>query len=113
MAIIAWLGSVVLRREAVGFGDITLMATIGAVVGPPWALVVIPGGAVFTLCWVVVQRAWGHLRFSVPSSEGARLRARSGTSDAAELDPEAIPFAPGLVSAAILLAVWWRLIGAG
>jgi leader peptidase (prepilin peptidase)/N-methyltransferase len=46
LAIAGWLGEVALKREAMGFGDVTLMAVIGAAVGPGRALLVVFVGAV-------------------------------------------------------------------
>jgi leader peptidase (prepilin peptidase)/N-methyltransferase len=45
IAIVGWLGEVVTRREAMGLGDVTLMAFVGAAVGPTRALVTIFLGA--------------------------------------------------------------------
>lgn len=45
IAIAGWLGEVALKREAMGFGDVTLMAVIGAAVGPQRALLTIFIGA--------------------------------------------------------------------
>lgn len=45
IAIIGWLGEVILRKEAMGFGDITLMAVVGAALGPARSLLVIFLGA--------------------------------------------------------------------
>jgi leader peptidase (prepilin peptidase)/N-methyltransferase len=39
--IIGWLGEVVLKKEAMGFGDETLMAVVGAALGPARSLLVI------------------------------------------------------------------------
>ncbi len=41
IAIVAWLGEVWLKRPAMGFGDVTLMAVVGAAVGPARALLTI------------------------------------------------------------------------
>jgi leader peptidase (prepilin peptidase)/N-methyltransferase len=41
IAIAGWLGEVALGREAMGFGDVTLMAVVGAAVGPNRALLTI------------------------------------------------------------------------
>lgn len=41
IAIVAWLGEVALRKEAMGQGDITLMAFVGAMVGPERSLLTI------------------------------------------------------------------------
>jgi leader peptidase (prepilin peptidase)/N-methyltransferase len=45
IAIAGWLGEVALKREAMGFGDVTLMAVIGAAIGPQRALLTIFIGA--------------------------------------------------------------------
>jgi leader peptidase (prepilin peptidase)/N-methyltransferase len=41
ISIVGWLGEVWLKRPAMGFGDVTLMAVIGAAVGPVRALLTI------------------------------------------------------------------------
>jgi leader peptidase (prepilin peptidase)/N-methyltransferase len=47
IAIVGWLGEVWLKRPAMGFGDVTLMAVVGAAVGPERALLTIFIAAVF------------------------------------------------------------------
>jgi leader peptidase (prepilin peptidase) / N-methyltransferase len=46
ISIVGWLGEVWLKRPAMGFGDVTLMAVIGAAVGPVRSLLTIFIGAV-------------------------------------------------------------------
>ncbi len=63
--IVGWLGEIVLRKEAMGFGDETLMAFGGAMLGPPRALFAIVvaaalGSVVFLL--VVAPVRWVHAR---------------------------------------------------
>lgn len=41
ISIVGWLGEVWLKRPAMGFGDVTLMAVVGAAMGPPRALLTI------------------------------------------------------------------------
>jgi leader peptidase (prepilin peptidase)/N-methyltransferase len=41
VAVAGWLGEVTLKREAMGFGDVTLMAVAGAALGPNRALLTI------------------------------------------------------------------------
>lgn len=45
ITIIGWLGEVALKKEAMGFGDTTLMAVVGAALGPERALITIIAGA--------------------------------------------------------------------
>jgi leader peptidase (prepilin peptidase)/N-methyltransferase len=45
IAIVGWLGEAALKKEAMGFGDVTLMAFIGAAVGPELALLTVFVGA--------------------------------------------------------------------
>ncbi len=63
IAIVGWLGEVALKKEAMGFGDVTLMAVCGAALGPPLVLlnVFIAAclGAVVSLL-VVAPIAWLH-----------------------------------------------------
>ncbi|HEX3534843.1 MAG TPA: prepilin peptidase [Gemmatimonadaceae bacterium] len=46
ISIVGWLGEVWLKRPAMGFGDVTLMAVVGAALGPTRALLTIFIGAV-------------------------------------------------------------------
>src|SRR5687768_1310197 len=45
IAIIGWLGERVFKKEAMGFGDVTMMAGVGAALGPERALLTIIVGA--------------------------------------------------------------------
>jgi leader peptidase (prepilin peptidase) / N-methyltransferase len=55
ISIIGWLGEVALGKEAMGFGDVTLMAVVGAALGPPRTLLTIfVGAAVGALVFVVI-----------------------------------------------------------
>jgi leader peptidase (prepilin peptidase)/N-methyltransferase len=45
ISVAGWLGEVWLKRPAMGFGDVTLMAVVGAAVGPPRALLTVFIGA--------------------------------------------------------------------
>ena len=45
ISIVGWLGEVWLKRPAMGFGDVTLMAVVGAAVGPSRSLLTIFIGA--------------------------------------------------------------------
>lgn len=73
ITIIGWLAEIAMGREAMGFGDTTLMAVVGAALGPERALLTIivgaAGGAVFfvllvaPVVWVRSKRAGTEFAF--------------------------------------------------
>ena len=73
IAIVGWLGEVWLKRPAMGFGDVTLMAVVGAAVGPARALLTI---------FIAAAIAPVILLGIVYPSVGQRTRGRSGTDGA-------------------------------
>jgi leader peptidase (prepilin peptidase) / N-methyltransferase len=55
ISIIGWLGEVALGKEAMGFGDVTLMAVVGAALGPARTLLtVFVGAAVGAVVFIVI-----------------------------------------------------------
>lgn len=111
IAIVGWLGEVALRREAMGLGDVTLMAFVGAAVGPARALATVFVGA--TLAAVIflgivypvilwMRRAQPHR--PVQQTELA-LGARNGSA-AAPLDAPLVPFGVFLAPAAMVTLLW-------
>ncbi|HTA74208.1 MAG TPA: prepilin peptidase [Gemmatimonadaceae bacterium] len=89
ISIIGWLGEVALRKEAMGFGDVTLMAVVGAALGPPRTLLTIfVGAAVGALVFIVFVAPIVWLR-----------RRRAGAGGAAELP--LVPFGVFLAPAAL------------
>jgi leader peptidase (prepilin peptidase)/N-methyltransferase len=97
ISIIGWLGEVVLKKEAMGFGDVTLMAVVGAAVGPGRTLLTVFFGAslgavvflVFVLPYTWVQSR----RKQVP------------------FEPPLVPFGVFLAPAALVALLWgYRLI---
>jgi leader peptidase (prepilin peptidase)/N-methyltransferase len=103
IAIAGWLGEVVMRREAMGFGDVTLMAVVGAAVGPGRALLVVFVGAflgavTFMLFVVPIARLRGGTR------TGPQLELPIGTG-VATAAPE-VPFGVFLAPAAVVTLLW-------
>jgi leader peptidase (prepilin peptidase)/N-methyltransferase len=63
IAIVGWLGEVALRKEAMGQGDVTLMAMIGAMVGPGRSfLTVFIGAAIGAVVFLLFVMPVGSLR---------------------------------------------------
>jgi leader peptidase (prepilin peptidase) / N-methyltransferase len=101
VAIAMWLGEVALRREAMGFGDVTLMAVVGAAVGPVRALVTVFVAALLAVAALPLLKLVGLP--SRPSEEHPDAPAGH------------IPFGVFLAPAAIVTLLWgdvliWRYI---
>jgi leader peptidase (prepilin peptidase)/N-methyltransferase len=106
ISIIGWLGEVALRKEAMGFGDVTLMAVVGAAVGPWRAMLTVFVGAalaaaVFLLVVVPVVRL--RARRAVPA--GVSTELADGTGDEESELPQ-VPFGVFLAPAALLTLLW-------
>lgn len=87
------IGSLALRREAMGFGDVTLMAMIGAFLG--WQ------AAVLTF-FIAPFFGLGHAVVKLVVWVGKRLSGRNTSSTDRE-----IPFGPYLSMAALVLLLSW------
>lgn len=92
IAIAGWLGEMVLKKEAMGFGDVTLMAMIGAHLGVARGLMTIFLGA-----------ALGAVGFLVIVFPIAWLRSRRAGK---EFEPPLVPFGVFLAPAALLVLIW-------
>ncbi len=90
--IIGWLGEVALKKEAMGFGDETLMAFVGAALGPPRTFLTIVGGAFL-----------GATLFLVIVGPIVWVRARRSGEEFAFPD---VPFGVFLAPAALLALLW-------
>jgi leader peptidase (prepilin peptidase)/N-methyltransferase len=102
IAIVGWLGEVALKKEAMGFGDVTLMAVVGAALGPGRALLVIfLGAAVGAITFLLV--VYPIVRFRGASSRDAQIELPLGARKA--LMPQ-VPFGVFLAPAAVLALVF-------
>jgi len=97
IAIVGWLGEVVTKREAMGLGDVTLMAFVGASLGPTRALITVFFGATLgalTFMGVVIPVAFmrrGHAREQTELALGS-----------APFEMPLVPFGVFLAPAALL-----------
>ncbi|HEY8312011.1 MAG TPA: prepilin peptidase [Gemmatimonadaceae bacterium] len=76
IAIAGWLGEAALKREAMGFGDVTLMAVVGAALGPQRALLtVFIGAALGVIVFLAVVLPVSRMRSPVTAeaTESASL----------------------------------------
>ena len=112
IAIVGWLGEVALRREAMGLGDVTLMAFVGAAVGPARALATVFVGATLaaTIFLGVVYPALALTRRAQPQRRGPHqtelaLGGRNGSA-ISPFDAPLVPFGVFLAPAAMLTLLW-------
>ncbi|HEY5085921.1 MAG TPA: prepilin peptidase [Gemmatimonadaceae bacterium] len=91
IAIAGWLGEAALKREAMGFGDVTLMAVVGAALGPQRALLtVFMGAALGVVVFLGIVLPANRMR--------ARARRPDGTGVATlPLVPFGVFLAPGAI----------------
>jgi leader peptidase (prepilin peptidase)/N-methyltransferase len=101
IAIVGWLGEVALKREAMGMGDVTLMAFAGAALGPSRAIVTVFAGALL-----------GAITFLAIVYPVARVR-QAGYREQTELalggaafDAPLVPFGLFLAPAAFVTLLW-------
>ncbi|MCU0624134.1 MAG: prepilin peptidase [Gemmatimonadaceae bacterium] len=104
VAIAGWLGEAWLKREAMGFGDVTLMAMVGAFVGPWRAILTVFLGAAIGLVVLLALAPFRHL-IVTPSEDGPDGSAPSSDERAAPAEPGAAPSgsAEGAADAALPL----------
>ena len=101
IAIVGWLGEVMTKREAMGLGDVTLMAFVGAALGPTRALITVFLGATLgavTFAGVVIPVALlrrGHAREQTELALGAP-----------PFETPLVPFGVFLAPAALLTLFW-------
>jgi leader peptidase (prepilin peptidase)/N-methyltransferase len=70
ITIIGWLGEVALKKEAMGFGDSTLMAFAGAALGPGRSLLtILIGAAIGAVAFVFIVIPVGKLRAKAKGEE--------------------------------------------
>ena len=92
ITIIGWLGEVALKKEAMGFGDSTLMAMAGAALGP--------GRALLTIFLAALIAAAAFLLVVYPVTWW-RARAAGGP-----FEPPLVPFGVFLSPAAMVALLW-------
>lgn len=100
IAIIGWLGEAALKREAMGMGDMTLMAFVGAALGPSRALTTVFVGA--TLGAVVFLAVVYPVAFLRRGRVASQTELALGESDSGLTLP-LVPFGVFLAPAAVIM----------
>lgn len=73
---LALIAEAVLKKEAMGFGDVKFLGALGAFVGWKGAVFAMFGGAIIGCCWVAVAMIWQKI--SGRAAAGARLETPDG-----------------------------------
>jgi leader peptidase (prepilin peptidase)/N-methyltransferase len=105
IAIVGWLGEVALKKEAMGFGDVTLMAVVGAALGPERALLTVFVGAFLaTVVFLGVVYPVARLRWRSRgvAGGGEQLGLALGGGGDDEFVLPHVPFGVFLAPAALL-----------
>ena len=101
--VILWIGllaEAVLKKDAMGFGDVKFMGLIGAFLGWPGAVFTIFGGAMVGTVWFMIAMLIGKL---TQNRSTAALRAETSEGEESELAMGAqVPFGPMLAIAATI-----------
>jgi leader peptidase (prepilin peptidase)/N-methyltransferase len=101
VAIVGWLGEAALKKEAMGMGDVTLMAFVGAALGPTRAIITVFFGALLgAVAFLAVVYPIARVRQSA-YREQTELALGGGT-----FDPPLVPFGVFLAPAALLTLLW-------
>lgn len=102
IAIIGWIGEIAMGKEAMGLGDVTLMAFVGAALGPQRAIVTVFLGAVIGMfVWVLIIMPLIWIRRS--PARGAQTELALGS---AAIVMPLIPFGVFLAPAAVVNLLW-------
>jgi leader peptidase (prepilin peptidase)/N-methyltransferase len=98
IAIIGWLGEAALKREAMGMGDMTLMAFIGAALGPSRALATVFVGATLgAVIFLAVVYPFAFLRRGRVASQTELALGESEPELTLPLVPFGVFLAPGAI----------------
>jgi leader peptidase (prepilin peptidase)/N-methyltransferase len=102
IAIVGWLGEVALKREAMGMGDVTLMAFAGAALGPSRAIIAVfaaalVGAVSFLLVVIPVARA---------RQTGYREQTELALGGGGHFEAPLVPFGVFLAPAAFATLLW-------
>jgi leader peptidase (prepilin peptidase)/N-methyltransferase len=101
IAVIGWLGEVVLKKEAMGMGDMTLMAFVGAAVGPGKAIAtVFLGASLGAVVFLLVVYPVALLRRGRVATQ---TELALGT---APVEMPLVPFGVFLAPAAVIMLLW-------
>ncbi len=101
VAIVGWLGEAALKKEAMGMGDVTLMAFAGAALGPTRAIMTVFLGA------MLAAVAFPLILYPLSRMKRRATRAQTELAlDAGSAQTPLVPFGVFLAPAAVLTLLW-------
>ena len=104
IAVIGWLGEVALKKEAMGMGDMTLMAFVGAAVGPTRAIAtVFLGATIGAVAFLAIVYPIALLRRGRVTPQTELALAGVATSP---VPLPLVPFGLFLAPAAVVMLLW-------
>ncbi|HET9425303.1 MAG TPA: prepilin peptidase [Gemmatimonadaceae bacterium] len=102
IAIIGWIGEIAMGKEAMGLGDVTLMAFVGAALGPQRAIITVFLGAVLGMAaWFTIIAPLSWMRRT--PARGAQTELALGSAAVAM---PLVPFGVFLAPAAVINLLW-------
>jgi leader peptidase (prepilin peptidase)/N-methyltransferase len=103
IAIIGWIGEIAMGKEAMGLGDVTLMAFVGGALGPQRAITTVFLGAVLgMIAWIGIIAPITWMRRA--PARGAQTELALGGAAAAVMP--LVPFGVFLAPAAVINLIW-------
>jgi leader peptidase (prepilin peptidase) / N-methyltransferase len=104
IAIIGWLGEAALKREAMGMGDMTLMAFTGAALGPGRAIAsVFLGATIGAVAFLAIVYPIALLRRGRVTTQ---TELALGGQASSPVDMPLVPFGVFLAPAAAIMLIW-------
>jgi leader peptidase (prepilin peptidase)/N-methyltransferase len=104
IAVIGWLGEAALKREAMGMGDMTLMAFVGAALGPSRAIATVFVGA------TIGAIAFLAIVYPIALMRRGRVTPQTelplGGAATAPVELPLVPFGVFLAPAAVIMLIW-------
>jgi leader peptidase (prepilin peptidase)/N-methyltransferase len=101
IAIVGWLGEAALKKEAMGMGDVTLMAFAGAALGPTRAIITVFLGALLgAVTFLLVVYPLSRVRHATYREQTELALGGGG------FEPPLVPFGVFLAPAALVTLLW-------
>ncbi len=103
----ALLAEAVLKKEAMGFGDVTFVGAIGAFCGWQGAVVALFGGSVVGMIWLSIAFVWGKIAGRTATAQVLKAETPEGEPAAIGFGVH-VPFGPMLAIAAAIHFLFLR-----